>query len=164
MERTEKLNEDQLAQLMKGSELEMTRSPQHLPDEEFTLLSLLVKQMKDRYPHQDLSGSIEGYLADYEQLVLRYSMGEVQFALGEWRLTPGAEFFPRPDEIAERIEYVRDVLRRDAAVVQAAQRRNQQVVEFWQWAPEWMERTGNGETELLRRFPSYQGTKPSEEV
>jgi hypothetical protein len=34
--------------------------------------------------------------------------------------------------------------------------------EFWQTAAEWMQETGNDEAELLRRFPSYRGTRPGE--
>jgi hypothetical protein len=116
--------------------------------------------MSQRYPHQDLSASAEGYLWDYQQLVLRYSLSEVHSALAEWRLTPGAKFFPRPDEIAESIEASRQ---RDHATRQAqrhAELRRKQIEEFWPWAEQWMKDTGNDEAELLRRFPSYRGTKP----
>jgi hypothetical protein len=41
-----------------------------------------------------------------------------------------------------------------------ARRRATEVEEFWPWAKEWMEITGNTEEELLRRFPSFRGTKP----
>ena len=41
-----------------------------------------------------------------------------------------------------------------------AQRRLNDIAEFWKWAPEWMERTGYDEEELLKRFPSFKGTKP----
>jgi hypothetical protein len=140
------------------SELSLRR----LNDSEDQLLQELLGQMMERYPHQDLSSSAEGYLWDYQQLAMRYSLREVQDALAEWRLTPGRTFFPRPDEIAEFIEDRRETLRRDAAVVVAAQRQHQQIAEFWQWAPGWMAMTGNDEAELLRRFPSYKGTKPGE--
>jgi len=41
-----------------------------------------------------------------------------------------------------------------------ARRRATEIEDFWRWAPEWMESTGNTEEELLRRFPSFRGTKP----
>jgi hypothetical protein len=39
--------------------------------------------------------------------------------------------------------------------------RAREVQEFWRIAPDWMERTGNSEEELLKRFPSFRGTKPA---
>jgi hypothetical protein len=104
---------------------------------------------------------MEGYLWDFERLALRYSMAEVQAALAEWRITPGARFFPRPDEIAAEIERSREV-GRDARMAEVkAVRRAREIAAFWAWAQGWMADTGNDEEELLRRYPSYQGTKPA---
>ena len=42
-----------------------------------------------------------------------------------------------------------------------SRRRKEEIAEFWRKAPEWMEMTGNDEAELLKRFPSFKGTKPA---
>lgn len=130
-----------------------------LPDAESVELGVLLSQMADRYPGQDLTDSMEGYLWDFEQLALKYSLPQVRTALASLRIRPGQKFFPRPDEVAEEIEVQLEAEWRRKEVRRRAQRRREQVEEFWRWAPEWMERTGNSEEELLRRFPSFVGTK-----
>jgi hypothetical protein len=130
-----------------------------LPDAESVELGVLLAQMADRYPSQDLRDSMEGYLWDFEQLALKYSLPKVQAALAALRIQPGQRFFPRPDEVAGEIEAQVDLDRRRNEAQRQAQRRRREVEEFWRWAPEWMEVTGNSEEELLRRFPSYRGTK-----
>ena len=132
-----------------------------LPDAESVELGVLLAQMADRYPAQDLRDSMEGYLWDFEQLALKYSLPMVRAALAALRIRPGQRFFPRPDEVAEEIEAQVDAQRRHGEVQRQARRRQQEIEEFWRWAPEWMEMTGNSEEELLRRFPSFVGTKPS---
>lgn len=132
-----------------------------LPDAESVELGVLLAQMADRYPAQDLRDSMEGYLWDFEQLALKYSLPKIQTALAALRIQPGQRFFPRPDEVAAEIEAQVDVERRQKGVQRRAQRRQREIEEFWCWAPEWMEITGNSEEELLRRFPSFKGTKVS---
>lgn len=86
-------------------------SPQlqrRLSDGELEYLAVLVGQMAQRYPAQDLEQSLEGYLADFEQLALKYSLVKVQRAMAELRITPGQKFFPRPDEVATVIEEQRE--------------------------------------------------------
>lgn len=141
--------------------LVLTNAPlqRRLPDAESVELGVLLAQMADRYPAQDLRDSMEGYLWDFEQLALKYSLLMVQKALAALRIQPGQRFFPRPDEVAEEIEMQIDVERRQREVQRQAQRRRQEIEEFWRWAPEWMEMTGNSEEELLKRFPSYKGAK-----
>lgn len=153
----ERIGEAQLT-----SALARTSAPlmKRLLDDEAHHLKELLEQMADRYPTQDLSDAMEGYLWDFERLALRYSMAEVREALAEWRITPGAAFFPRPDEIAGMIERGREVSKRAIEERDQAARRKREISEFWQWAPQWMEDTGNDEAELLRRFPGYRGTKP----
>ena len=90
-------------------------SQRRLPDAELTDLGLLMDQMQTRYPSQDQEGSIEGYLADFEQLALKYSLRSVRDALAELRIKPGQSFFPRPDEVAEEIESQRVRRTQDAA-------------------------------------------------
>jgi hypothetical protein len=131
-----------------------------LPDAQVNHLAVLLAQMADRYPSQDLADSMEGYLWDFEQLALRYSLDEVQGALAEWRITPGARFFPRPDEIAEAVVHERERTRHQRQITAQAARRQHEIDTFWVWAKEWMQATGTDEVELLRRFPSYKGTKP----
>jgi hypothetical protein len=102
---------------------------------------------------------MEGYLQDFEQVVLKYSLPRFRDALAALRITPGQGFFPRPDEVAAEIEagmYARRALEDRE---RQARRWAAEVEEFRRWAPEWMEFTGNTEEELLRRFPSYRGTK-----
>jgi hypothetical protein len=125
-----------------------------LPDAESVELGVLLAQMADRYQTQDLRDSMEGYLWDFEQLALKYSLQMVRTALGALRIRPGQKFFPRPDEVAEEIEaqLVAATLRKEAE--RRAERRQKEIEDFWRWAPGWMEMTGNSEEELLGRFPS----------
>jgi hypothetical protein len=131
-----------------------------LPDEEAQTLAVLLAQMADRYPSQDLQDSLEGYLLDFEDLALKYSLPIVKEALRTLRTKPGQSFFPRPDEVAEEIERQQDERNRAADMSRQQQRRAREIAEFWAWAPGWMADTGNDEAELLRRWPSYRGTKP----
>jgi hypothetical protein len=135
-------------------------SRRRLSDSEDQHLQTLLGQMAERYPHQDLSASAEGYLWDYQQLALKYSLAEVQAALAEWRITAGATFFPRPDEMASSIELRRQSENENRARRQRAAQRKREIDEFWKEASGWMERTGFDEEELLKRFPSFRGTKP----
>jgi len=132
-----------------------------LPDAELVELGVLLAQMADRYPSQDLSDSLEGYLWDFEQLALRYSLSKLRAALAALRIRPGQSFFPRPDEVAEEIEVQNYAAMLRSVAERRSQRRNKEIEEFWRWAPEWMEITGNSEEELLRRFPAFRGTKAS---
>lgn len=96
---------------------------------------------------------------DFEQLALKYSLPMVRQALAALRIRPGQSFFPRPDEVAEEMEIQVAAALLQKGADRRAERRKTEIEEFWRWAPEWMERTGNSEDELLRRFPSYRGTK-----
>lgn len=165
----ERINQAQISLL----DLDRARAPQmsspaselslrRLSDSEDQHLQSLLEQMAERYPHQDVSAAAEGYLWDYQRLALRYSLPEVQDALAEWRITPGARFFPRPDEIAEMIESMREKSRESRRAARQEQQKRDDIRVFWKWAAEWMEGTGNSEEELLRRFPSYRGTKTND--
>jgi hypothetical protein len=123
-------------------------------------LAVLVEQSAKRYPNQDLTESMEGYLQDFEQLALKYSLPRFRDALAALRIKPGQGFFPRPDEVASEIEAGMDARRVALERERQARRRPTEIEEFWPWALEWMETTGNTEEELLRRYPSFQGTKP----
>jgi hypothetical protein len=157
----EHIRDTQLAQLMKGSAEITERSRSRLPDEAFAYLSILMDQMQAAYPHQDLSDSMQVYMEGYEQLALRYSMAEVQDALAEWLITPGAKFFPRPDEGASLIERRREAQRVVKEMRAQAEKHKADIAEFWAvWVPQWKADLGIDEEEILRRHPSYRGTKP----
>ena len=104
-----------------------------LSDSDLAHLGLLVVQMVKRYPSQDLADSIEGYLFDFQQLALKYSLRRVEEALAVLRIKPSQSFFPRPDEVAEEIdrrletESVRHRRKREEA--ERAQRNH----ERWEW-------------------------------
>ena len=136
------------------------RSARLLSDAEFQELQTLVEQTARRYATQDVSESIEGYLQDFEQLCLRYSLPIFRSALGELRISPQQKFFPRPDEVAAEIEAQLEKVRSARAAELCRNERRRQIEEFWKWAPEWIEMTGYSEEELLKRFPSFRGTKP----
>lgn len=133
-------------------------SQRRLPDAESVELGVLLAQMAERYPAQDLRDSMEGYLWDFEQLALKYSLAMVRQALAALRIRPGQSFFPRPDEVAEEIEAQLAASKLQKEIEGRAERRKKEIEDFWNWAPEWMEMTGNSEEELLKRFPSYRGT------
>lgn len=154
---------ERLNQVSLASVLQLTSEPsqKQLSASDGQTLMAMVGQMAQRYPSQDLEDSIEGYLWDFQQLALKYSLSKVMAAAAELRLKPGQIFFPRPDEVAGEIERQQDERNRAADTARQRQSRATDIAEFWQWAPEWMARTGNSEEELLRRFPSFRGTKGS---
>jgi hypothetical protein len=80
------------------------------------------------------------------------------------RISPQQKFFPRPDEVAAEIESQLEQVRAARAAELCRNERRRQIEEFWQWAPEWIEMTGYSEEELLKRFPSFRGTKPRKEA
>ena len=124
-------------------------------------LGMLISQMADRYPSQDLSLSLEGYLWDLERLAVRYSLLKVKNALAELRIQPGQQFFPRPDEVATAIAQM------DSAEETAFNRRKSQEIlsvmqrEFWNWVSEQVEFTGETEQQVLDavRTPGFTGRK-----
>jgi hypothetical protein len=130
-----------------------------LSDAEFQELQTLVEQTARRYATQDVSESIEGYLQDFEQLCLRYSLPMFRSALGELRISPTQKFFPRPDEVAAEIEAQLDQVRAAREAERSKEESRRKIEEFWRWAPEWMAITGYDEEELLKRWPCYRGTK-----
>jgi len=96
-------------------------------------------------------------MADYEQLAIREGLQRVIEAVDALRLS--SKFFPRPDEVADEIDRQRAKRQAAAEARRAPREREQQNKEFWDWAPQWMQDTGNSEEELLKRFPSKRGTK-----
>lgn len=104
-----------------------------LADAESVELGVLLAQMADRYPAQDLRDSMEGYMWDFEQLALKFSLAEVRTALAELRIRAGQKFFPRPDEVAEVIECRRE----EQIQARRRQREREQRLEMdrerWEW-------------------------------
>lgn len=90
--------------LRRGPAAIVRRSSERLNDAEFSLLHQAMVQMADRYPHQDLTDSLEGFEQDTERVAARYGLNRVLAVLAEIRITPGQIFFPRPDEIAQKCE------------------------------------------------------------
>lgn len=123
-------------------------------------MALLVKQTAKRYPNQDMTESMEGYLQDFEQVALKYSLPRFREALAALRIKPGQGFFPRPDEVAAEIEAGKDARCLALERESQARRRAAEIDEFWQWVAERVQFMGETEQEILDRFPSYKGTKP----
>ena len=78
-----------------------------LPQEESLALGVLLAQTAKRYPNQELTESMGEYLADYEQLSLKYSLQKVEDAVAALRIDPEQRFFPTPDEVAQKIKQTR---------------------------------------------------------
>ena len=70
------------------------------------LLSLLNRTAK-RYPNQDLTDALPEYMRDFEMLALKYSLQKVEDAIAALRVNPDQDFFPTPNEVADRIERMR---------------------------------------------------------
>jgi len=119
-----------------------------------------MEQMVRRWPGQDAEDSIEAYLVDMEQLAIRHGLQRVLEAVAALRIDAKQRFFPRPDEVSAEIEQQRSERQIVAEALRSARLRQVRIKEFWEWAPQWMEDTGNSQGELLRRFPAFEGTEP----
>jgi len=149
-----------LVQLNNALTATSPRSPRRLSDADWMEMALLVKQTAKRYPNQDMTESMEGYLQDFEQVALKYSLPRFREALAALRIKPGQGFFPRPDEVAAEIEAGKDARCLALERESQARRRAAEIDEFWQWVAERVQFMGETEQEILDRFPSYKGTKP----
>jgi hypothetical protein len=149
--------------LLQNSELAITSRPlpKRLSDAEAMELGVLLGQMVQRYPGQDLSESMEGFLLDYEALAVKYTLEKVRDALGEMRIKPGQSFFPRPDEVAEMIERKREAGLHEAALREGEKRKKQDEHDFWAWVDEQVELSGQTEQQVLDgiKTPGYTGRK-----
>ena len=101
---------EQITQAQLNSALIKTDAPlqRRLSSEDGLTLTAILERAQRRWPNQDSSESMEEYLADYEQLALKYSLLKVEAALDRLRIKPGQAFFPKPDEISEEIVYKRE--------------------------------------------------------
>jgi hypothetical protein len=161
----EHLTSDQtLAKIISASCALDRPQPQSLPDAELSELTLLIVQMSEAYPGHDQSDSLDGLIADYERLSLRYSLAAVYDALAEWRITPGAKYFPQPHEIADQIERKREVSRAERQSRESAARNAQWEREFWEWVDQRLhdpDTQGMTEQQFLDTInrPGYTGRK-----
>jgi hypothetical protein len=78
-----------------------------LDEEGLKALGVLLAKTAKRYHNQDLSDVMEEYLADLEQLAVRYSVQSVEEAIAELRVDPEQTFFPTPTEIAAKMKQLR---------------------------------------------------------
>lgn len=153
---------ERISQALLDSVLTVTSEPsqRRLSDEEFTELALLVAQMAERYPSQDLEQAVEGYTMDFEQLALKYSLPQVQSALQALRIHPEQKFFPRPDEVAEEILIQREHQQNVRAKERARRHDAERVEYFWaEVLPCAMETLGETEEQVLARYPSIKPRK-----
>jgi hypothetical protein len=120
-------------------------------------LSMLIDQTVKRYPNQDLAESMEGYLQDFEQVALRYSLPRFKEALAELRIKPGKGFFPRPDEVSAEIEAGAETRFRQHAAEQRKWEHMEEIESFWLWVAERMEEWGLSEREVLDGIKSVGG-------
>jgi len=81
---------------------------------------------------------------------------EVVTGIAKRKRAEGEKAWPELGELIEPLEKKRA---KRLEIKQAADRRHEEIQDFWQWARGWMELTGNSEDELLKRFPSFRGTK-----
>lgn len=136
------------------------QSQTRLPNAELMDLGSLMEQMARRWPAQDMQDSIGEYMTDFEQLAIREGLQTVKEAVDALRISPKQKFYPRPDEVAEEIDRQRPERQAAADAEREARARQRRIKEFWEWAPQWMQDTGNDEEELLKRHPCFRGTKP----
>ena len=80
------------------------RLQKRLSSEDGSTLTILLEKTLRRYPNQDAAETIAEYLADFEQLALKYSLLKIEAALKALRIDPQQQFFPKPDEVAGEIE------------------------------------------------------------
>lgn len=78
-----------------------------LPQGELEALGILLERTARRYPNQDLEIPMPEYMADFEQLALKFSLQKVEDAIAALRVDPDQRFFPTPDEVAHEIKQQR---------------------------------------------------------
>jgi hypothetical protein len=107
---------------------------------------------------------MEGYMMDFEQLALKYSLPKLREALAALRIDPNQSYFPRPDEAAAQIERMSH---RKEAEIQASRTRrwiDEQRRDFWAWVDFRMQSAdmaGKCEQDLLDavKVPGFMGMK-----
>jgi hypothetical protein len=164
MQTEEQMERISLVQLESALIVASEPLPNSLSNEELSELALLTAQMVQRYPSQDTEVSVEGYLVDFEQLALKHSLTAVKNALGQLRIKPGQQFFPRPDEVATEIEAAQEVARHLSSRQRTQALLRQCDADFWEWVDCRLQDpdiAGMTEQEFLNtiRRPGYTGMK-----
>lgn len=122
----------------------------------------LCRQMLAFYPNQEFAAeTVDGYLLELERIAVRHGLDALERAFIELRGKPGQKFFPHPSEVADVIEAMEERAREQSAQRARLERRQHEIEAFWRKAPDHMALAEIDEVELLRRFPSYRGTKPA---
>ena len=115
-----------LDQLSSALTVREADSPRSLSKEDSSTLLVLMEKAARRWPGQELEDSIAEYHADYERLALQYSLAKVQDALDALRIDPKQQFFPRPNEIAAKIE-----VQREQGVISAQRKDGEKFLTDW---------------------------------
>jgi len=105
------------------------QSVQSLPEGTGLEFSELMDQLQGRYPNQELGPvTVEMYLAEWEQIALRYGLAMLRRALS--KLSAESRFFPDPVDIRETCA----VIRRADCQREEAGRHGREVLK---WKEEW---------------------------
>lgn len=75
-----------------------------LSNEDGLRLSKLIEKATRRWPNQDHQETMGEYMEDFEKLVAKYSLQQVEEAMENLRIAPKQNFFPTPSEMAAEIE------------------------------------------------------------
>jgi|SRR6185437_11367054 len=101
----ERISQAQLSSALTARDESLQKS---LCEKDSLILLATLNSLVLRYPSQDMEPNISEFQADYEKLALKYSLPKILEAVETLRLDPAQKFFPRPDEVAERIEQQRE--------------------------------------------------------
>lgn len=88
-----------------GCTIQGSHLQRRVSNEDGLRLLQLLEQTAKRYPAQENSETMEEYLEDFEQLVLKFSLQTVADALARLRIDPEQQFFPKPNEVAREIQH-----------------------------------------------------------
>jgi hypothetical protein len=155
---------ERIGEVLQSSVLPTTSSPlqRRLSSKDRKELGLLLGQMAQRYPGQDLSDAMAGFLLDCETLALKYSLPKVRAALAELRIRPDQDYFPKPNEVAREIERQQEISKAAAAERAGKKQREEWEVGFWLFVDEQLaENPEMSEQEFLDsiKMPGYTGRK-----
>jgi hypothetical protein len=112
----EKLNRESLNNALTPAGQPLQRQ---LSSEDGSRLTATLERTLRRWPSQENADTIAEFLADFEQLALKFSLQRVEQALNALRINREQKFFPKPDEVAEEIERQRQDQKLEAAMLDA---------------------------------------------
>lgn len=108
-------------------------------EDSLTLIGLM-EALARRYPSQDHESSIREYHRDYERLAKKHGIAHVAEAIMSLRIDPDQGFFPRPDEVAAKIEIQCELGKYEADRREGIQRRadlSKAAQEHYKFMREW---------------------------